>query len=238
MQNNFDELFDNFLKEYGQYYDLKVINMITEYYKKTKKDEYGTPQNLYTTFNELLQVYAKLGFYGSEQNDFFHKHLTKLQTNFDLDRNVLEIGGGPLAIFSNLIAYEQLKLGKGTVTVYDPRLIKKSIDYSNIFPYKRLFTQDVDVSEFDLIVGIYPCLGTELLIETACKYNKDFYVALCGCEHFPEDSYYFYVDDAPTYQEYLCGNARTLVREYGNGHLIIDELGDGIHRYPILYNKR
>lgn len=238
MPKDYDELFNSFIDEYGQYYEPYVLDRMIRGYEKSKKDESGKPNNLYTASNELLQIYSMAGFYTSKQEDFFYKHFSKLKLNFDIGCNILEIGGGPLAVFSNCIALEQLKIGKGTVTVYDPRLITQSLKHPNITPYKENFTSDIDVSKFDLIVGIYPCKGTELLIETACKNRKDFYTALCGCWHFPTNSYYLYSDEGPTYQEYVCQDARVLVKKYNTGILIEDKLNDGIHRYPILYNKR
>ena len=42
------------------------------------------------------------------------------------------------------------------------------------------------LKDSDLIAGLFPCEATEPIIEEACKYDKDFYVAMCGCVHFSD----------------------------------------------------
>jgi hypothetical protein len=76
-----------------------------------------------------------------------------------------------------MIAMEQEKIGRGSITVYDPRLITKSIEFPSINGFKMKFTPDDDVSDYDLIIGVYPAQASELIVNLSCEYKKDFYVA-------------------------------------------------------------
>jgi len=223
-----NDKFNIFLEKYSKMYDEETLKYIKQnFFNYIQTDFNG---------NVLFQVYSELGIY---DNEFYKAHLEKLKENFDIKCNVLDVASGIIPIFGNMLAKEQLKLGKGRVTLYDPKLILPAAKYSNMRLNKRSFKLDTDVSPYKLITGILPCEITETIIEAACINQKDFYIALCGCDHFNSkyDEYMF--SDSPPYQEYLIDKAECLIQKYNNGKLIIDKLDDKYSfDYPILYNKR
>lgn len=188
-----------------------------------------------TEISMLLQKYSKLGTYN---NGFYLAHLNKIKQNFDIRCDVLDVASGTVPVFANLLAKEQLELGCGSVTLYDPRLILRLGKYDNMFCNKKYFSLDVDVSKYKLITGIFPCEVTDDIITSACINQKDFYVALCGCDHFATDYDEYMFSDAPIYEEYIIDRAKSLVKEYDNGILVVDRLNNSVFNYPILYNKR
>ena len=172
-------------------------------------------------------------------NEFYLQHLNKIKQNFDIRCDILEVASGIIPVFANLLAKEQFELNSGSVTVYDPRLILGLPKYDNMFCNKQRFSLDVDVSKYKLITGIFPCEVTEDIIASACINKKDFYVALCGCDHFASDYDEYMFSEAPPYEEYIIDRAKSLVKEYNNGILVIDKLNNNsLFDYPILYNKR
>ena len=185
----------------------------------------------------LMQIYTELGI-ESPNGNFYKEHLKRVQERFDITGNILDIGSGKIPAFANLLAYEQLRIGKGTITLYEPLLIETKPKYRNMTLYKEEFTSETHIKEFDLITGIMPCEATELVIEQACRNKKDFYVAMCGCTHFDYIPWGMYT--APEmYQDYVISKTQSLLKEYDNGELVIEQLDDNYAiDYPILYNRK
>ena len=73
--------------------------------------------------------------------------------------------------FANKLAYEQLKINKGTITIYEPLLVDAKAKYPNMTIHKEDFTQKTDITKFDLVTGIMPCEATETIIEQACRFD-------------------------------------------------------------------
>ena len=83
-----------------------------------------------------------------------------------------------------------------------------------------------------------PCEATELIIEQACRNQKDFYVAMCGCTHFDYIPWGMYVS-SEMYQDHVIRKTEQLLKEYDNGELVIERLDDNYAiDYPILYNRK
>ena len=142
--------------------------------------------------------------------------------------------GGYFPAFANLVAEEQLKIGKGTITVYDPCLVFNEPKYINMTLHKEYFTTNTDVSNHDLLVGIYPCEATEAIIESAIKNDKDFYVAMCGDAHSSDGSRITKV----TYREKVINTANNLALTNGNYEMEVTKFDDPIYSYPIVIGKR
>jgi len=187
----------------------------------------------------LMQIYTELGLKPAG-GSFYKRHLELLKSIFPIDGNIIEVGSGRIPAFANILANEQLKIGKGTITLYEPLLVELTPRYPNIELHKEEFTLDTDVSKSNLLVGIMACEATESILESAIKNNKDFYVAMCGCVHSPLSymSYYGYYTTPEMYQEQVITKAEHLLEEYPNGTLEVTKLENTPFDYPILYNRR
>ena len=229
-------LFDSFLNKYSKNYDPYVLSYIKHFFWKEMGNNVNPP--------ELLQVYSELGIYDLNDNPY-QAHLNNLRKYFDIKCNVLDIASGAMPAFANLLAKEQLKLGSGTVTIYEPSLVIDKAKYPNMSvsvetvedsgqPYGIVVSQQLmDISDFELITGILPCEVTEDILKSACMYQKLFYVAMCGCVHFEYEIDYEY------YQQYIIDTTKKYLEEFNNGELVIDRLENKYYiPYPILYNKK
>ena len=93
------------------------------------------------------------------------------------------------------------------------------------------------LKDSDLIAGLFPCEATEPIIEEACKYDKDFYVAMCGCVHFRNANIPYSESNSRLYQSYVIDLADRLVSN--NKELVVDMLDDKyLVPYPIIYTKK
>ena len=181
----------------------------------------------------ISQVYSRLGL-NTPSVKKYNYHLERIKDIFSLNRNIIEVGGGFLPAFGELVAEEQFKIGKGTITVYDPRLVFNEPKYINMTLHKEYFTTNSDVSNHDLLVGIYPCEATEAIIESAIKNDKDFYVAMCGDAHSSDGSRITKV----AYREKVIDTANNLALANGNYEMEVTKFDDPIYSYPIVIGKR
>ncbi|MBQ4031536.1 MAG: hypothetical protein II625_07250 [Bacilli bacterium] len=188
----------------------------------------------------LMQIYSELDIVPSAGN-FYRKHLKLIKKLFPLDGNIVEVGAGRIPALANLIASEQLRIGKGTITIYDPLLVQMTPKYPNIEIHKEYFYNDTDISHADLVVGVMPCDATESILENAIASDKDFYVAMCGCVHSPLQSMsmFGFGTSPEIYQAEVIDKAKTLLKQYGDhSRLEVTKLKDHPINYPILYNRR
>lgn len=186
----------------------------------------------------LMQVYSEIGIQ-HEQGDFYDEHIKRIKERFDIGCNILDVASGEIPSFANKLAREQMKIKKGTITLYEPLLIDTKPKYPNMTLYRQDFTPTTRIKEFDLVTGILPCEATETIIEQACRNQKDFYIAMCGCVHFAEP-YYFGGQFSPYYyQTYVIDKTKKLLDKYGNGELEVTRLDSSFEiDYPILTNRR
>ena len=187
----------------------------------------------------LMQVYEELGIFPSG-GMFYHKHLKLLKQLFPIDGNIVEIGSGRIPAFANLLAKEQMQIGKGTITLYEPLLVELEAKYPNMTLHKEYFNENTDINNSDLVVGIMPCEATESILANAIKSKKDFYVAMCGCVHSPLQSMYMfgYGTSPEIYQQQVIEKAQTLIKEYAPYHMEVTKLKNTPLNYPILYSRR
>lgn len=185
----------------------------------------------------LMQIYSELGI-ESPKGNYYKRQLANLKNKFDIRCNILDVGSGMIPSFANLLAQEQLRLGTGTVTLYEPLLLTTEPKHRNMTLYKTEFTSKTHIKEFDLLTGILPCGATESIVENACRNQKDFYIAMCGCTHFDYIPWYMYVTPE-MYQEHVIEKTKRLLEEYDNGTLVVERLkGEKDLDYPILYNRK
>lgn len=189
----------------------------------------------------LAQVYSELEV-DAKSLDIYRKKFKLLADKFDLSCNILEVAAGRLPTFSHMIAKKQLENGKGSITVIDPLLISTTPKYRNMHLERTEFGRNTKLSSYDLIIGLHPCDITETIIEQACENQKNFFVAMCGCDHSPFtiNDYLFGNYNGPDYyQKMVVEKAKTLAKEYDNGEIVVDTLGDsGALSYPIIYNRK
>ena len=161
-----DKVYKEFLLKYGKNYSEGALEYIKEHFYEFLSD-FDAP-------DIILQLYSKFGILGNDNNRY-QEYLNILNNNFDIKGNILEVGGGFVPAFAELLALKQLKLESGTITVYDPNLVINDSKYKNLKLVKEAVGEDLDVSNYDTIVGIMPCSATELIIRLACEKNKNFF---------------------------------------------------------------
>ena len=219
------EKFNVFVNEYESKSDEEAFKYIRDNFWKYRKS-YDIP-------DILIQVYSELGLYNNKTNIYLN-HLKKIKSLFPIDCNILEIGGGMIPVFANILAHEQLKLGKGTVTVYDPMMSLICSKYKNLKLIKEKFDHDMDISKYDLIIGILPCEASEEIIKSSCNNHKNFYLQMCGCTHFTQDQIMKYGLSDKAYHKYLIELASKLLNENIKVDKIENKFG---FDYPIIYKK-
>ncbi len=186
-------------------------------------------------YSEFAQIYSFLDII-STSDDPYLAHFNEIKKYFDLGCNVLEVASGALPVLSTMIAKEQIKIGKGTITAYDPRLIFTNPEYSNMKLCRNIFDEKVNVSKFDLIVSLLPCTATESIITSSCKNKKDFYLAFCGCDHSRFTSFFRYF--IPSYYDNI-ELAKSLCKENDMGDIQFVDLPDRYEwNYPIIRTEK
>lgn len=185
------------------------------------------------TYPLLRQAYDLFGF-EDEKTSIYLNFIKKIEENFSIDRNIVEVAGGPIPRLSFQIASKQTK---GKVTVYDPLMHPTDYNLDNLVIKREMFTQDTKVDEDSLMIAFMPCESTELFIRYATTHNLDFIVALCGC---PPIKNYYDIDDDIFYD--WIGNMKYLassgIEDNNLGILGEESLKQFDDPYPVLFNKK
>ncbi|MBQ2640147.1 MAG: hypothetical protein IJF92_05270 [Bacilli bacterium] len=215
----------------------KVINIFDKYpdaYSDEEKDrilkDIGWIDNNNFYGYMLREIYDELGII-KKQNNLYLGFIKLLKKEFGLNKDILEIGGGILPRLSSRIS---LKQKNGSITVYDPRLAYTETNNNKFILVKEKFTMDKLPNECDLIIGVQPYGGTETIIETACRNNIDFMIALGDLEGNEFANEY----EFGSLQNELISNTKKLVKKYNLGELKEAEVEQYGSLYPIIYNKR
>lgn len=148
------------------------------------------------------------------------------------DKNIVEIGGGR---FPRLAQRMKLKQNKGTITVYDPNLHTEKGNDRLILKRKRANAY-TDVDNCDLIVGLMPCKGAEVLLDLALQHKKDFVLWLC--EGGPHGDEFDFFEDEDEWREYIIDKASKGVKDNNMGKLKIKKIDEFSKKYPIIFNER
>ncbi len=178
----------------------------------------------------MRQIYDEVGLLRPEQ-DIYAGFLEIIEDNFDLDCNIIEVGGGLIPSLAKRIA---LKQSKGTITVYDPRLINTKSGQSNLILNKEYFTKHTPLTGTDLLIGFMPCEATPIILDSACKNKVPFAVALC--EGGMRTGYEFLEDDDEWLgtMQYI---ARSGLEDTGYGEFRKASLTQYNDPYPVIYSK-
>ena len=221
--------FFKFFKKYAHLYPKEAREFI--------KDNFASSIRNICQADILMQINQELGVTFPIPS-FYEAHVNKIMELFDIGCHITDVASGMLPAFANLIASRQLKIGKGTITLYDPELLTTEPKYRNMTLHKEEFTTNTNISSSNLLVGILPCKATETIIESACTNHKDFYIAMCGCTHFKHITPYM-LPSPELYQLEIIDLAEKLLKQYDNGKLVVEHLDDNYEiNYPILYNKK
>ena len=179
----------------------------------------------------LRQVYDEIGMTDPKTN-MYEGFVKLLEENFDLERDIIEIGGGIVPSLAKKIALRQKE---GTITVYDPRLITDINHPDNLILKKEKFNKDTPIGNAQMIIGFMPCEATNLLIETACANNVDFMIALC--EGGTREGYGWLEEDDEWigFVKYCASRG---IEDANLGTLEERSLEQYDNPYPVIYNKR
>lgn len=213
---------DKFLREHADDYTL------TE--KKLILDNRIWGKNSALVVDILRQVYDELDMLDPDKN-VYTGFVDLLEENFDINRNIVEIGGGKLPSLAKKIALRQTH---GTITVYDDKLITTDSNLPNLTLEKRRLQKD-ELLQADMIIGFMPCDGTETAIELAKRNHIDFMIALC--EGSCQNELPTFMDD--DWESSMIYEARKAVREGHLGELKKVKMHKKYQNpYPIIYNRR
>lgn len=141
-----------------------------------RMDELGLP--LTSAF--LEQIYEVAGLI-KPNCSVYKKMFELIKQEFNLKRDVIEIGSGVFPLLGHSLREYQLKIGGGTVTVYDSKVWREYPTKAKLVD--RYFNDRVELQKNSLLVGLFPCESTEMIIERALKEKLEFCIALCGCNH-------------------------------------------------------
>lgn len=186
--------------------------------------------------SEYYEIYDELDLIPNDKN-IYDKFLNKLLENFDIDCNILEVGGGALPRLAYRISQKQLEIGCGTITVIDPKLSIKQSNNSNLRLYKEKFKMETNVDDFNLIIGIFPCEATDVIVKKSLYSNKDFFIRLCDCIHskdidFSYSQYCYYLKNMKEYFQKVIDKQKKLANIFDRKIEVIDD------ETPILLCKK
>lgn len=182
----------------------------------------------FTNNNDTInQIYSYLNVVDDNIN-LYKEFLRILEKHFDLNCNILEVGAGTIPILAKYINDNH----KCNLTLIEPNIIFEDLLECNII--KEKFTNQTDISKYDLIIGYNPCQATENIIRNSIEQNKNFCIALCGCCFLPEN----YTDRTPkTWHKYLIELASQLSQNNYEITLLYFEQKYHIE-HPIIIGKR
>jgi len=182
----------------------------------------------FTNNNDTInQIYCFLNIVDDSINPYLFFYKT-IQNRFVLEnKKILEIGAGTVPILAKIIKDNC----NSKITLIDPLLIcelSKGLDIK-----KEEFNEQINILQYDILIGYNPCRATEDLIKFSILNKKDFCVATCGCCFLPKE----YVDkSSKAWHNYLID----LAREYGqnNYEIFIDYFSTEFNiDYPIISGK-
>lgn len=179
-----------FIDEYQHFYDSDEelreevdCSSVSNFLRYSYKDAYhflGENESVYT------QIFAHLGLLPEEKNPYYQM-MKRIEAEYGLDRDIVEVGGGMIPVLGMEIAKRQLEIGKGSITIYDPKAFIKTANGAKII--NSYFTEATSpaLKEGDLLIGRKPCDATIGMIKAANKRNVEFYISLCDCDHTPTE---------------------------------------------------
>ena len=160
-------------KKKRKYYIKRFLQQHRQIYDKIELQYLHTCHNIDDQMINLPDIFRQLldelNLVTPDKNVYtiFCKFLEEL---YGLDRDIIEVGGGVIPSLGKKIA---LKQQKGSITVYDPRLMNIQTP-PNLVLKREQFTSKTNLSKTNLLIGFTPKEATETIINEACKNNIDF----------------------------------------------------------------
>jgi hypothetical protein len=215
---------DEYLKIYGSYYNKYQLDSIHSFFPAFDY-HIRRPNDLFDEIAGALDII--------KPSENYYLTISKMIGDlYSYNINILDVGAGIFPIFSKYIDDEQKKIGRGTITAMDPLIIDKKI--GNIHLIKDEFTSSTNIDKYDLIVSIKPCTCTQEIITRATVSNKEFFIALCGCEPFEMFDY----DYDMTREEWIGLMYYLARRQEENGFTVYMEDSLINYPYPVIFTKK
>ena len=218
-------LIDKFLREHEKDYSKEEKEFIR------KNFTWGCKRNVLVP-DILRQIYDELDLLEPSTN-IYQGFAKLIEDHFDINRNIVELGGGKLP--SPLAKYLAVHQKRGTITVYDDRLITTKTEIPNLILIKEPLKKGQILKNIDMLVSFMPCDGTEVAIDLSKVNNLDFMIGLCeGVCHNELPS--FIEND---WEQEMIYEARKAVRDGHLGELKKIKMQKKYQNpYPIIYNQR
>lgn len=160
------------LDEYRKYLNEIKAEKIEEKVKEFK-DYLNNNLSKNTVHDELVD-FIDLRMNRTTRWESFARYI---ETRYDSKKynNVLDVGAGR----TPLLSFELQKKGYN-VTAMDPKLehTEKIDCIKALFDYEK-----TSILEYDLLVGLEPCMATEHIVRSAILNDKPFAISLCAAAH-------------------------------------------------------
>ena len=127
----------------------------------------------------LSQILSRFGVYHNGKDSYVEMFKLLEKYSF-LQGNCCEIGAGMYPRLAELVA-PQLKLRKGTLTIYEPNIILTKLENAKIV--RERFKKDTNIDQVDTIYGLFPCKASIVIAEKAFEEDKNLMLAFCACDH-------------------------------------------------------
>lgn len=122
------------------------------------------------------QVFDEIGLLVDD--NIYERFIEVIRENHSLDQNIIEIGAGRFYRLAQRIAQKQKT---GTITAYDPRIIRTEHP-QHLYLEKKIFRPTTPILDCSLLVAMRPCGSINMIVDRACKEDKDFVLLPCACE--------------------------------------------------------
>ena len=180
----------------------------------------------------LREIFDNLALIPVEEN-MYVAFLNEILKHYDIsDKKIVEVGGG---VFPNLAKRIVTKQTTGKITVFDPRLDPRCKSDSKMTLVRDNFTRKTPIDDADLIIGLRPCKGIDVLLDSAIENKKDFMIWFC--EGGPHGDYFDYFEDEDEWYNCMKVTARNGVERQHMGKIKKIEYPH-LSNYPIIYNSR
>lgn len=225
-EKSLEKKYAMFLEEYGKYF--------TEYELWRLNGIYKMGLECVDLVDIVREIYDMFDLIKPEKNIFLG-FIDLIKEHFDINANIIEVGGGIFPTLGKRIALSQ---HIGNVVVYDPRLYTTISNINNLKLVDKKFDNHVCIGDTNLIIGLQPYGATEEIIKTACLNRADFMIALGKAEESFGGGWY--VDDIQqqTWENRIIRIAKQRLSESDMGSLEITDLSKYGSNYPVIYNKR
>lgn len=213
----------DYLKLYGKMYDKRILEYIINNYPEAINNKNRSC--------ELNQIYTSLGILPRNLNIYIY-YLKQIMKSHNINSNILEVGGGCYPILAKYISIKQQRCKEGNITVYDPKLVISKMEH--VILKREKFTSEININNYDLLIGAMPSEATIDLVKQATKYHKELFLVLNEYNYFANGYLGYDTPNLKEWEEYI----RELIHKdtdpftikesrmpnaYGKSYLIFDK---------------